>query len=110
MAPIAISEDVVVDRISELKAKAAAHKVELEPSKPIPVPDNYMYDFQYNHELPTSDFLKCEIPADTDASQVADDLLQNLTTILGSGDASKFTDLFLDFGKFDSIALVEPES
>jgi cation diffusion facilitator CzcD-associated flavoprotein CzcO len=78
-----------VSDIAGLKAKVAA--------KPA-LPDNYMYDFEYNHALPTTDALGTKVPEDTDATKVAEDLLAALSSALSKGDADAFTALFLEHG------------
>ena len=66
---------------------------------PKPVADDFMYDFKYNHALPTFDVLGIEIPADCDAQKEAEAILASLSDALGKGDAQAFTDLFLEYGK-----------
>ncbi|EPE06817.1 flavin-containing monooxygenase [Ophiostoma piceae UAMH 11346] len=63
-----------------------------------PVADDYMYDFKYNHELPTTDVLGIDIPADANPQKEAEGIVADLAKVLGSGDANGFADLFLDYG------------
>jgi hypothetical protein len=70
-----------------------------EVPKP-PVADDFMYDFKYNHPLPTSDLLGIEIPADCNAQLEAERITSKLSDAMGKGDAHAFTDLFLDYGEF----------
>ncbi|CAI6088274.1 unnamed protein product [Clonostachys chloroleuca] len=63
-----------------------------------PVADNYMYDFKYNHALPTSDVLGLEIPADCDAHKEAKAIIDQLAEVMGKGDAQGFANMFLDYG------------
>ncbi|VUC36501.1 unnamed protein product [Clonostachys rosea] len=80
-APPAVVEDQVKSKIEKA-----------------PVADNYMYDFQYNHALPTSDVLGLEIPADCDARKEAQAIVDRLSEVMGKGDAQGFADLFLEYG------------
>jgi hypothetical protein len=73
-------------------------QLDLEKASP-PLADNYMYDFKYNHALPTTDLLGTTVDVDVDAKQVADGLVSQLETILGNGDAEGFADLFVDYGR-----------
>ncbi|KAH8587808.1 hypothetical protein B0O99DRAFT_526247 [Bisporella sp. PMI_857] len=57
-----------------------------------------MYDFQYNHALPTHDNGAIEIPADCDAQGEAQSIVHTLSQAMGSGDAQAFTALFLESG------------
>ena len=103
MAPHA-TEDLSVDSrfdISDLKAKVVVKDVELEaePIVPPPVADNFMYDFKYNHTLPTSDVLGISIPHNCDAQKEADSIVSSLSTAMSEGDAESFANLFLDYGK-----------
>ncbi|CAG9983709.1 unnamed protein product [Clonostachys byssicola] len=63
-----------------------------------PVADNYMYDFKYNHALPTSDVLGLEIPADCDAEKEAQRIVDQLAEVMGKGDAQGFANMFLEYG------------
>lgn len=58
-----------------------------------------MYDFKYNHALPTHDALGVAIPYDVDPTKVAHDLVAQLSDILGNGRPQEFADLFLEYGQ-----------
>jgi hypothetical protein len=64
-----------------------------------PVADDYMYDFKYNHPLPTADVLGVKIPKDSDAQYEADKLVQSLSAALHTANAEAFAGLFLEHGK-----------
>lgn len=103
MAPTAISHSHSqtagqVD-IADLKAKVVAGHVEIEEDHKPPVADNFMYDFKFNHALPTIDVLGVDVPDSVDAPAQADALLQTLEKVLGRGDATGFAEMFLDYGK-----------
>jgi hypothetical protein len=66
---------------------------------PKPVADDFMYDFKYNHSLPTTDILGVEIPIDCDAQKEAEGIVARLSTATSEGDAQAFTELFLDYGE-----------
>jgi hypothetical protein len=70
-----------------------------EVPKP-PIADDFMYDFKYNHPLPTTDLLGVEIPGDCNAQLEAEGLVERLSDAMGKGDAHAFTQLFLDYGEF----------
>ncbi|KFZ02023.1 hypothetical protein V500_00473 [Pseudogymnoascus sp. VKM F-4518 (FW-2643)] len=101
MAPIAIIdkelEAAQVNNIADLKAKVVVDYVEREVT-PSPVADDFMYDFQFNHSLPTYGRGAVEIPVDCDAQVEAESIIHNLSQAMGSGDAQAFTALFLEFG------------
>ncbi len=101
MAPHAVDDYTasISTDITNLKAKVVANHVELESSPPPPVADHYMYDFKYNHPLPTVDVLGVDIPKDCDVQEVATTLVARLSDALSSGDADAFAALFLDSGK-----------
>ena len=101
MSPIAVDESVVYENvnIADIKAKVVTSQVELVATPEPPVADNFMYDFKYNHALPTSDVLGVEIPADCDAQKEAEGIVARLSQALGEGDAQAFANLFLDYGK-----------
>jgi hypothetical protein len=99
MAPTATAVPDVPDVIADLKAKVVNGHVEVEQTPKPPIADNYMYDFKYNHALPTIDALGLDIPADVDAEKQAQALTTRLAEVLGSGDAQGFTDMFLDYGE-----------
>lgn len=100
MSPTAVI-DTALDRnvtIADLKAKVVKDHVEVEVSPP-PVADDYMYDFKYNHSLPTLDVLGVDIPVDADPTVEAQALTDSLAEVLEAGDAAGFTGLFLDYGR-----------
>ncbi|KAK2595992.1 hypothetical protein N8I77_013504 [Diaporthe amygdali] len=112
MAPTAVFDSpshTVSAQIADLKARAASKslngleakvvdgKVEVQHS-PSPLADDYMYDFQYNHSLPTHDALGVAIAEDVDATKVAEDLVAQLSDFLGNGRAQEFADLFIEYG------------
>lgn len=66
---------------------------------PKPVADDFMYDFKYNHDLPTTDILGVNIPTDCDAQKEAEGIVSRLSTITSEGDAQGFAGLFLDYGE-----------
>ena len=109
MAPHAIADFTVETPslhrqkdVFDLKAKVVVKDVEVEahtpPKEEKPVSDNFMYDFQYNSPLPTTDVLGVEVPDDCDAEKEAIEIVQRLSEVLGNGDAQGFTDLFLEKG------------
>lgn len=65
---------------------------------PKPVADDYMYDFKYNHRLPTADILGVEVPKDCDPQKAAEGLVAQLSEATSAGNAQAFADLFLDYG------------
>lgn len=100
MAPYIDVHDAATDSnvdISRLKSEVGVAK--LAATEKPPVADDFMYDFKYNHALPTFDVLGIEIPADCDAQKEAEAILASLSDALGKGDAQAFTDLFLEYGK-----------
>ncbi|KUL88290.1 hypothetical protein ZTR_04947 [Talaromyces verruculosus] len=64
-----------------------------------PVEDNFMYDFKYNHSLPTTEVLGVEIPTDCDARKEAEGIVAQLSKATSEGDAQAFAGLFLDYGE-----------
>lgn len=82
--------------IANIKSKGLVSHAEL--SKP-PVADDFMYDFKYNHPLPTSDVLGIEIPTDCDAQHEAECIVARLSDAMGKGDTGAFADMFLDYGE-----------
>ncbi|KAM0746806.1 FAD/NAD(P)-binding domain-containing protein [Meredithblackwellia eburnea MCA 4105] len=94
--PVAVT---AAPSIADLKAKLVNGKTEVEVDAPKPpVADNFMYDFQYNHSLPTLDVLGVQVPEDTDAAKEAQLLADRLSEVLGKGDAKGFAGLFIDYG------------
>ncbi|KAF2829605.1 FAD/NAD(P)-binding domain-containing protein [Ophiobolus disseminans] len=57
-----------------------------------------MYDFKYNHALPTPESLGVNVPAGCDAQEAAGSILVSLSKAMTSGDAEAFGELFLDSG------------
>lgn len=84
--------------LNGLEAKVVDGKVQVQHS-PSPLADDYMYDFRYNHSLPTHDALGVAIADDVDATKVAEDLVAQLSEILGNGKAQEFADLFIEYGQ-----------
>ena len=66
---------------------------------PPPVADDFMYDFKYNHELPTAEILGVQVPTDCDAHKEAEGIVSRLEEVMANGDAQGFADLFWEFGK-----------
>ncbi|CAI6091934.1 unnamed protein product [Clonostachys chloroleuca] len=92
----------VVESVSVIEGPALDAKSEVtvthhEIPKP-PVADDFMYDFKYNHALPTTDVLGIEIPSNCNAQVEAEGIVKNLSNAMGAGDAQAFTDLFLEYG------------
>lgn len=101
MAPYINAHESAIDSnvdTSLIKSKIGVSQVKLEATAKPPVADDYMYDFKYNHELPTTDVLGIEIPADCDAQKEAETIVSGLSEALARGDAQGFTDLFLECG------------
>jgi hypothetical protein len=87
--------------ITQLKAniRTSTRAIDIDGSQdPPPVADDYMYDFKYNHPLPTTELLGIEIPQDCDARIEAGNIVESLSAALGVADAEAFTSLFLDYG------------
>jgi hypothetical protein len=103
MGSIAVDEYALNRKVevADLKPQVLVRQLEEEEAKP-PVADNFMYDFKYNHSLPTPDVLGIEIPANCDAPKEAEGIVARLSEALGAGDAQAFTDLFLDYGVFST--------
>ncbi|KAI0886891.1 FAD/NAD(P)-binding domain-containing protein [Annulohypoxylon maeteangense] len=80
------------------KDKVGVSQAELESAEKPPVTDDYMYDFKYNHALPTSNVLGVKIPLDCNAQTEATAMVTRLSEVLGRGDAQGFTDMFLEYG------------
>lgn len=73
-------------------------------SVPRPVADDFMYDFKYNHDLPTSSVLGVEVPADCNAQKEAENIMASLSEATSKEDAKAFTDLFFENGRtFDDL-------
>ena len=103
MAPYINAHESAIDNdvdINRLKNKIGISHVKLEATAKPPVADDYMYDFKYNHALPTSDVLATKIPADCDPSRAAKTIVTCLSNVLGQSDAEGFANLFLAHGEF----------
>ena len=107
MAPHAIYESPVDAHanISQLKSKVVTSHVELEVEPKPPTADDYMYDFKYNHALPTSDVLGTEVPDDCNAQHEAERSVARLSQVMAAGDASGFTEMFLDYGECNGVSI-----
>lgn len=108
MAPYLNSHESAIDSnvdLDRLKTKAGVNNVKLAATAKPPVPDDYMYDFKYNHALPTSDVLGIEIPADCNAQKEAEGIVDSLSEVMGKGDAQGFADLFIESGMCASLLL-----
>lgn len=77
---------------------------------PRPVADDFMYDFKYNHDLPTADVLGVEVPTDCDAQREAENIMASLSKATSKEDPVAFTDLFFDHGKTSSHEVYENPS
>ena len=103
MAPSKIEDTTEIGNhnaeLAGVQARAAAKQAVMHGSaEPPPVADDYMYDFKYNHALPTTDALGIEFPKDCDAQVEADGIVKRLSDALGSSDAGAFTEIFLEYG------------
>ncbi|CAG9972548.1 unnamed protein product [Clonostachys byssicola] len=92
-----VVESVPVIEGRALDAKSEVTVTHHEIPKP-PVADDFMYDFKYNHALPTTDVLGIEVPSDCNAQVEAEGIVRNLSKAMGAGDAQAFTDMFLEYG------------
>lgn len=102
MAPYINAHESAIDSnidTSHVKSKVGVSQVKLDAAAKPPVADDYMYDFKYNHKLPTTDVLGVEVPADCDAQREAEAIVSGLSEVLGRGDAQGFTDMFLEYGE-----------
>jgi hypothetical protein len=100
IADHAESCDTHVD-IAQLKAnmKTSTMTTAIYGSQhPPPVAEDYMYDFKYNHPLPSIGLLEIEIPRDCNAQTAAGNIVESLSAALGVADTEAFTSLFLDYG------------
>ncbi|GFF55022.1 hypothetical protein IFM58399_09972 [Aspergillus lentulus] len=92
--------------VQEAAGTDPASKANLQSKKAVlnhdqilkPVADDFMYDFRYNHSLPTTDILGVEIPTHCDAQKEAEGIIARLSTATSKGDAQAFAGLFLDYG------------
>lgn len=97
MAPSTLTEHI--DDVAALKARASSKLAEVNgTSERPPVADDYMYDFKFNHALPTTDVLGIRIPQDCNAQLEAEGVVKRLSEALGAGDPEAFADLFLEYG------------
>ncbi|OAA59727.1 flavin-containing monooxygenase [Niveomyces insectorum RCEF 264] len=98
MAPSTILDEARPVEVSSVKVSKGQtkHQYAVEPNPP--VADDFMYDFKYNHDLPTIDVLGVDIPADVDTQKEAEGIVARLSEVLAAGDANGFTDLFLEYG------------
>jgi hypothetical protein len=102
--------------IQESAGAKPVAKADLQPQGPglkddkvsKPVADDFMYDFKYNHKLPTTDVLGIEILQDCDAAREAEGIVARLSTATSDADAKAFAELFLDYGK--AVELLEPRN
>ncbi|KAF5511864.1 putative indole-3-pyruvate monooxygenase YUCCA4 [Colletotrichum siamense] len=98
MAPSTVFDHAEANGV-DIAARAAVKQAELNgTAERPPVADDYMYDFKYNHALPTTDVLGVQIPQDCDAQSEAEGIVRQLSDALGSGNAEAFADLFLEYG------------
>lgn len=105
--PLITAHESAIDNgsdIDKLKSKVSVSHVELVATAKPPVADNFMYDFRYNHPLPTSDVLGIKIPTNCDAQKEAATIVARLSEVMGKGDAPAFTDMFLEYGEFSPRA------
>ncbi|GMF77448.1 unnamed protein product [Aspergillus oryzae] len=95
MAPF-VQDSVTPDIVSmaNIESKSAALNHDRVQK---PVADDFMYDFKYNHHLPTTDILGVDIPADCDAKKEAEGIVARLAKTMSEGDAQAFAGLFLDY-------------
>jgi hypothetical protein len=97
MAPY-IQESAGTDIVS--KANLQSESAVLNHDQvPKPVADDFMYDFKYNHSLPTTDILGVKIPTDCDAQKEAEGIVARLSRATSEGNAQAFAGLFLDYGE-----------
>lgn len=99
MAPSILQEFVDADPISNGIAFKSKVKTLNHDNVPKPVADDFMYDFKYNHPLPTTDILGVEIPMDCDAQREAEGIVARLSKAASDEDAEAFAGLFLDYGE-----------
>ena len=107
MASITYHEHGITPQIDlvDIKSKVVVDNVELEASPPLPVADDFMYDFKYNHPLPTSQNLGVKVPVSCDAQEAADSIFAVLSKAMIAGDAKAFGELFLEFGRLKQFAI-----
>ncbi|KAJ5712786.1 hypothetical protein N7493_009254 [Penicillium malachiteum] len=93
-------ESIGIDPISKTRLSSGTAIFDHE-NVPKPVADDFMYDFKFNHPLPTTDILRVEIPADFDAQKEAEGIVACLSKATSEGDAEAFAELFLDYEFFN---------
>ena len=99
MAPTAVQEFVDIPYAKGQQPNIVNGHLELEKEAPVPVADDFMYDFKFNHALPTTDALGAEISPDSDANQIAESLAAELSTAWSSETGDHFAGMFLDYGE-----------
>lgn len=110
MAPSRIEPDAQADHLAPglaaVKGRTSLKQTDgvQEASTP-PVADDYMYDFKYNHALPTKDVLGFQIASDCDAQKEANGIVEQLSRVMNDGNAQAFAELFLEYGKVDYYKL-----
>lgn len=109
MATVTYHERVPASQVDlvDVKSKVLVDHVELEASPAPPVADDFMYDFKFNHPLPTPQSLGINIPAGCDAQQTAEGIVSQLSKAMIAGDASAFGDLFFEFGESIYLKICE---
>ncbi|KAJ4269875.1 hypothetical protein NW762_001544 [Fusarium torreyae] len=99
MTPSTVVDHTGGADVTALNAKAASKRAEINgTAERPPVSDDYMYDFKFNHHLPTTDVLGVQIPEDCDPQVEAEGIIKRLADALGDGNAEAFADLFLEYG------------
>lgn len=114
MAPSRIDQynesDSHTAELGALKTKATPKQADMtcspHPQVPPSVADNYMYDFKYNHPLPTTDVLGVVFPKVCDAQLEAEGIVNRLSNALGSRDADAFATIFLEYGEIPSRVML----
>lgn len=97
MAPSVV--DPVHDTVIPLANPKSKTVVLDHDNVPKPVADNFMYDFKFNHRLPTTDVLGLDIPTNCNAQNEAEGIVARLSEATAKADAHAFSDLFLEYGK-----------
>jgi hypothetical protein len=100
MAPTAISEVIDTPPAGGRQSKIINGHIEVEKETVGPVADDYMYDFKYNHSLPTTESLGVKMPSNTDANQIAETLVAELSAAWSGGSDERFAEMFLDYGEY----------
>lgn len=94
-----VPRDVINDNIKSKSKNLVINSSREETDEKPPVADDFMYDFKYNHPLPTTNVLGVEIPASCDAQKEAEGIVEKISEAMSKGDAQAFTDLFLKAGQ-----------